>query len=731
MKKKSQVTLFVILGLLLLVGIALFFHLKDFGEEQTSVMQPHVDEVPHSFRSIQKYVLTCVEEEGKRAIKMAGEHGGYIDIQDPYYTTKSFQNSPKPTNSDVVYLAEETHPVPYYWYMESDNLCADCRLSTGKIPSLPEIEKQIAKFVDRNINECLGDMKQFKEMGYSINKEEPKTKVKILQGRVVVQTEYPIEASFNETATSRLENFGVDLQVPFLESYLLAIHLTTKEATDQYLETAAMTLVSYYSGLDPQKLPPIVHVDEGYDTVNWIKTAVRQKYTDLLSSYIPLFRVEETMNGREISMGSKYEKAYFGHTLLENNLSMKDTVVNFMFLDWPIHFDITPSRGELLQPSTFKNEYPFNMIPPTQTNHYEFFYDISFPVVVDISSSKAFKGDGFDFMFAMEGNIRDNKNLLRWHQGDGTIGPWNFDDVNYGVNENALPDINQSLKDRLEPKKSLMCDDNQKIVGPVKLKVKGSYTLQPIEGASVTFKCGNYKSCNMDRTDKHGTLETKIPLCKGGGILIEKEGFRPVILGNITTKLNESVTYDVTMQRLRVKTVQVRKIPYSALNGTEGIAYNQRKEIIDNETLELLPREKVILSFVKKKDDYYESEFTRSVEIKSNNTAELRLVPGEYQIRASLIDEKGIITKRVNRNYSYKTVTYPSVNMTPAMLGGARINSGSGLWKVSEAKLNKPKIEFYVINYEPPEIITDMQYMGNMDKHSKQFRLFLEPEFMD
>lgn len=728
--KRGQVTIFILLGLVILIGIALFAFLSQEKTKQTQMKEPHVDEVPATYSTMQEYVISCVRKIGKEGVKKAGQHGGYINISDPTYTSKSFEKNIKPTNSDVVYLSDMSHPVPYYWHMETDNKCRNCQVSTQKIPTLENIEKQVGKYVDNNIDACLGDMNELKVMGFSVEREAPETNVEILENKVIVQTNYPMKASFNDTATQNVEKFGVDLQVPFLKSYTMAVHLTTKQAKEQYLETAALSLVSFYSGLDSNKLPPISHVDEGYNTVKWVKTAVKQKFRKLLVSYLPMFRVEGTENGEKIQTGSRYQNAYFGHTFLENNITMQDSTVNFLFLDWPIYFDITPSNGELLEPSSFKNSYPFDMIPPTQTNHYEFFYDFSFPVVVDISSPEAFKNEGFDFMFAMEGNVRDNKNLLKWYQGEGTIGPWDYDNTNQKANENTLPNANESKLESLQPKESLICDDNQQVAGPVKIKAEDSYIKRPVEGASVTFKCGDYKSCNLGQTSKQGILKTKIPLCKGGGIVISKEGYRTNIIGNVTNELNKSVNYDVVLERLKEKTIQVKKIPYTSLKNTEGIAHDRRKELLENETLDLLPREKVMLSFTKKKEKFYETKFTRSVQIKGNQTAEIELLTGEYKVRASLIDRDGVITKRVNKNYSNgRTVTYPSVNMTPAMLGGARLNTGTGLLKVTEKDLEKPSSTFYVIGYSPPEIITDMKYMGNMEKHSKKYRRYLEPEF--
>ncbi|MGM5482952.1 MAG: hypothetical protein ACQESF_05800 [Nanobdellota archaeon] len=727
MKKRGQVTAFIILGLVLLLSVAAFFIVKQTQTEDQNVMEPHIDEAPDKYKIVQQYVLNCIEDVSKTAVKKAGEHGGYVSLDS---AEKSFDTSLFPTDSDVVYFGEN-HPVPYYWYMESDNNCMDCGVSTQKIPSLESIEKQLGDSIDNNLDSCLKDMQGLKEKGYNMEVDKPKTEVHIINKKIIVQTNYPMEASLEGTDTTRLEDFGVSLDVPFLRSYLLAVQIAMQESSQQYLETLGMTLVSYYSGLDSSKLPPIMHLDESKNTVTWVKSVVKQKFKDLLSAYIPLFRVENTANGVKINSAGEYQNALFKQTLLKNNISMDNSTIDFFYLDWPIHFDITPSSGEILEPSSFKSEYPFGMIPATQTNHYEFFYDFSFPVVVNIRNDQALKGMGFDFMFALEGNVRDNKNLLRWYQGDGTIGPWNDDKLDYNVNENALPDATDEELERLRPTKSLMCDDNQLIAGPVDIKVTDSYIAFPVEDVSATFKCGTYENCDLGSTDEEGKLFTKIPMCTGGGIVLEKEGYRSIILKNITAKINDTQEFDLTMQRLREKKVRVKKVYLSSLKHIAKNNQGQPLDILANESLDLLGNEKVTLNLKKRKSDYYENGFNRALALKGNETRTLDMLPGQYEINANLIYESGVVTENVNKTENGHEYTIPSVDMTPVMNGGLRFNSNTGYWRVTKGKLNKDLITFYVIVYPLPQTIEDIEYMGNIEKHSKKFNEILDPVFSD
>lgn len=723
--KRSQVSIYIILGLILLVLMMLFMFLRETESEKKGQTSPYVDEVPSTYKSIQNYVLGCVEDVSIEAVKRAGEHGGYVNISNPDYSPHILQDSDIPTESDYINMGRENHPVPYYWYLKSENTCMNCEVSNENIPSIEEIEKQLGMYVDKNIDQCLVDLRSYKNQGYVVEKEEPETDVNIVEGKVIVQTKYPMSLSYNNTATVDIEDFGVDLHVPFLKAYNLSLSITSKQGTEQFLEEATMSLISSYSGLANDKLPPIVHVDEGYNTVVWSKTAVKEQLTNILKSYIPVFRVENTQNGETIEGSGKFQDAFFENTFIKNNISLQQATVNFMMLDWPIYFDITPNEGDLLKPSSFKNQYPYNMIPSTQTNHYEFFYDISYPVLVTISDEEALKGEGFDFMFALETNVRDNKNLHRWYTGNGTIGGWDYNNARFQVN----PATTQKGGENFSHSKSLMCEDKQRVVGPVNITVASSYSEYPVEGATLSFKCGTHKVCDIGKTDEEGYISTKIPLCVGGGITVEKEGYRPFIIDDVISNTSESAEYDITLEKLQKKTIKVNKRHYYTLQSTEEENSTHAWEIVKNQTGAPFSEEKVILNFNKRKDEYYENDFTKAVIVNGSEEEEVELVPGEYEVRGTLLDEEGVITEQVDKDYEGKEVTIPSVNMTPVQLGGVRLNNNTGLWEVTEEQLDNEVINFYVIGYSRPETVLEMEYMGDIEKHSKKYREYLEPTF--
>ena len=81
--------------------------------------------------------------------------------------------------------------------------------------------------------------------------------------------------------------------------------------------------------------------------------------------------------------------------------------VDINYNDWPIYFSIRP---EPLTGTSHRQSFYYNIMSPFQTNTYEFYYDLSVPFLVQIHDKNAFNGEGYTLNFAIEANIRDNKN---------------------------------------------------------------------------------------------------------------------------------------------------------------------------------------------------------------------------------------------------------------------------------------------------------------------------------
>ena len=113
MEKKGQVTIFIILGILLLVITGVMFYFKTLTVTETFETEgrPVVATVPQEFIAIQEYTETCLSSISEQGIKILGQQGGHI-----YPTEVGSYSLIDPTNSDGIVLGSLSVP---YWHYNS------------------------------------------------------------------------------------------------------------------------------------------------------------------------------------------------------------------------------------------------------------------------------------------------------------------------------------------------------------------------------------------------------------------------------------------------------------------------------------------------------------------------------------------------------------------------------------------------------------------------------------
>ena len=84
--KKGQVTIYVIIGLIVLITTVTAFFARDYVVK--TILKIGVEEtiiVPEKIKPINSFVSSCLKETTEKAIELAGQQGGFINIpRDPY-----------------------------------------------------------------------------------------------------------------------------------------------------------------------------------------------------------------------------------------------------------------------------------------------------------------------------------------------------------------------------------------------------------------------------------------------------------------------------------------------------------------------------------------------------------------------------------------------------------------------------------------------------------------------
>ena len=749
LNKKSQITVFIIIGLIILFSTVLILYVKFKIDNQKLI--PGIDKIKPEFTDVQNYVLNCVELLGEQALIKIGENGGYIDLSNPDYTNRNFNLHPIPYNSDVVYINKE-YPIPYWWYLKTPNNCIDCLVSDENVPTIIEIQEQINYYVKTNLKECLGDFKTLKDKGYLIEEKgeiEPRTIIS--NDNVDVYIKYPIKVTL-ENKETRIENFPTVIELDFQEFFYFANSINIGLKDLQFFETMLMHLISSYSAINAKSLPPLSASDESFTTVTWSKTVVKYNLKELIQSHVPFTQIENTKSYQPIITNDEFETSMLKLFTIFNNESHPNLEVNFINLDWPIYFDITPNNGGQLKPLSHKTDPPFGIIKPSQRNSYNFFYDVSFPVIIEIRDNDALSGKGYSFLFAIEATVMDNLNLALWHAGEGTIGPWDVSKVTSSMNfNNKKPPVIQKYDETTKtyynktystPKKKLFCEENQRISGDITVQVLDEKTKRPIKDVEISFGCGDYSSCSIGSTNNEGTYIGKLPICIGGGyITLNKKGYAPYAKSSLTFLPDEPANFIFNFKTLKTITVEPKLISTSNIYTFTNDGKKQDKTIsqsqisaIKGKSVKFNEYDEAIISFTKIKEDPFEPNFVAYLKIDNKNpTNKIELIKGKYTVQGTYMDTTGVIIPKHTKVISNdgELAYIPEVVLDPAPIGGVMIDEINGYWIVNDADLNNnEKLIIYLFKSPKPKIVDEIELALDYMTPSTNFRNLIEPDFI-
>ena len=425
--RKAQVIVFAILGVLLIAALAITISYYNARIKEQQIKAGEALEVPLWAQPVKDYVNNCIKLKSIEAFKKLGQHGGYINPDDRELSQVSFSfNKKDPTNSDAVYLADN-NPVVYWWYLRSDNLCSECLVSS-LMPSINLIQRQVNTYLNRELKNCIEGFSSFKEAGFEITEGNIETEATVNKDDVTVNVKYPLTIRQDESEF-KIPNFKINLDLDFQHVYDIAVLTMIEEINNLTLEDISTGLLSIYSATpDAKKIPPISWIDSKKSFVTWAKDKVESRIkNDILSPNINIMQVDRTKDAKPIQASGNIAKGFYKTLFLQYlPFDYPTFTVNFFYdPSWKIFFDITPRQGSTLEPRVVRQNFPQNFAPSEQTNYYEFFYDLSFPIIVivrDEASLLQEGGNGYTFMFALESNIRDNKDLHEWNQGRGTLG---------------------------------------------------------------------------------------------------------------------------------------------------------------------------------------------------------------------------------------------------------------------------------------------------------------------
>lgn len=720
--RKGQITMFVILGLVLLILFLIIY----FGFiRKSGGVEPEKEIVPTEFRPVQQYVESCIHRLGIEAIKKMGVHGGYIDPLDLELTQERLRFMPsQQTSFELASITgTEEGVTPYYAYVPGKASYYNYRIES-KAPSILNINSQLEAYVTRELPSCTGEFEELKKTGgfdsLVADNSNIITKAYMREEKIEFFVDYKITAQ-KEGVTKTINAYQTTVNFPLKGYRDLAIMIARSEVLNQFLESFTTNLIMYHSGLDMNRLPPVVEYSDDYYILTWSNARTKNTLDLLLLSYISALQVNGTYNYQEITEGGENDiEAKFFKSLSLNlfNGTLPNVSISFYYPPGTLASKVQPSKGDLIKPSIEVTEGN-KFIAKSQFNTYRFFYDVSYPVIVEIRAEDPNSEiPEYSFIFAMESNLIENKPVLAWLLGMSTV-EW---DISYVNLTTEMADVDEENNDVIIteqiPSKRLFCDESTWLSGNISVRVEDAVTSAPVEGVIVSFGCGDYDECWLGETKLaedglSAEWTGKTPICTGGYLAMSKEGYGSKSVTLSTQEGIDMVVEPRAMYKLKELSVSLKKLEVNRIYtrddwtwtvGEASIGYEQE---IDNEN------ELVVLTITQTGFDAGSTPISQNIMFGGDSEPyqNISLAPGEYIISATLQDKIGFtIPKECSRicqgislpllgcTSGYIFFPEEDIEMVPAYWGGVEVNEETtGNFRITPWELeNANHIEFKV-----------------------------------
>ncbi len=357
--KRGQVTIFVIIAVIIVAGVAGYFLVR--GGFETQVVSANLAPVYNAF-------LSCVEENTLTGVSILESEGGYIEL--PEFEPGS---SVIPFSSQLNFLGT---PIPYWYYVSGNNI------QEQQVPSKSLMEDQLADYVESQINDCV--LEEYFEQGFAISVGED-VEADISIGReeigVNLDVDFGIEKA-EEVALVRDHTLTVNSKLGAL--YEAAREIYQYEQDTLFLENYGIDTLRLYAPVDGVELTCGPIIWNANDVFEDIKVAIEANTMALRS------------RGTDTDL-TKEENKYF---ILDLPVDQDVRFLNSK--NWSYSYEVNPSEGPIMTAKPMGNQpgmaaLGFCYVP------YHFVYNINYPVLVQVYEDEEV------FQFPMAVVIRGNK----------------------------------------------------------------------------------------------------------------------------------------------------------------------------------------------------------------------------------------------------------------------------------------------------------------------------------
>jgi hypothetical protein len=366
--KKGQITVFIILGILLLLALILVLTLK------SEIFAFKTDEIiPTEKGKVENFLITCMDQIGEDSLFKIGVQGGYIEIP---------EQIARDQGRSLVLSPFVSLP---YWAIGP----------TTYIPSLDEIKLRMDTYMEDNLRQCLFDMDAFTEKYDLIEKSDITANTKILDSKVIFEVHWDIEVKnkAGEVVSEVIDHIA-ESPVKLKRLHETAVRVLSKEMATLKLEDLTQDLIA----LEHPNVP-VNGIELRCSKKTWNVDKVEETLMNMLRINVRELRVDGT-DYVEFPDDFPY---YQNHYVWDLGEGLSDEVGIMFNFDqtYPYTLSVTPMNGKKMQSSQLGGS---DMLSFLCLQTWKFTYDLVYPVSVRLRDETT----GYDFNMAFTVHLLRN-----------------------------------------------------------------------------------------------------------------------------------------------------------------------------------------------------------------------------------------------------------------------------------------------------------------------------------
>lgn len=336
--KRGQMTVFIILAIVIVVGIIGYFFIHSQGVDGA---------IPAEFSPVYSYYEQCISQETASALDVAGTQGGYVSVP-PYIPGSQYA----PFSSQLDFFG---FPVPYWFYLSGNGVAKE------HVPRMSDIQRGLEESIAARIQEC--DFSAFYAQGFSIEFSPPVVKTRILDDRIVVDVDAPMSVTYNE-ASARKASHHVEVPSHFGSLYKEAVSVYTAEKQEAFLENYSADVLRLYAPVDGVEISCSPKVWKAREVVEGLRSAL-------------------SANIGALTFLDGSARARSGNYFVVPH-AVQHRVQLAYHPQWPSAIDIEGADDALLLARPIGNQAGLGILGFCYAP-YHFVYDVRFPVMVQIT----------------------------------------------------------------------------------------------------------------------------------------------------------------------------------------------------------------------------------------------------------------------------------------------------------------------------------------------------------